>query len=229
MSRPFDRDRRGVVLGKGPGPSCSKSLPRPRPRRGHDLRRGAGRRHQLRGRPPRAGPPGPVRCKTCWKRSCPHCWATGPTIPVIHAHGLSTRTCDADESRAIQAVCGGRRLTGAGGGREGPFWQPRGRRRDGGTRCQPARPSSRPPFPSSTTSRPTPSVRWRWSVTVPCRRATALSISASPRKARPQPYWCGGPATEPCYLRLPSPIGRPHAGALLLQPRRSGSHPQCDR
>ena len=35
--------------------------------------------------------------------------ASAEDLGHIHAHGLSTRTCDADESRAIQAVCGGRR------------------------------------------------------------------------------------------------------------------------
>ena len=88
---------------KGRGPSCSKSLPRPRP---------AGPRSTARCWPP-PPVPWPARdwwpiaarpCRTCSRRCCNGAGAEPDDVGHLHAHGLSTRTCDAEEAQAIHEV-----------------------------------------------------------------------------------------------------------------------------
>ncbi len=108
MSRPFDRDRRGAVLGEGAGAIVLEELTAAQARGatiyGEVLAAAtscvAGR-HVLAHRD---------RALQNVLEVVLHTAGTSPDdVGHIHAHGLSTRTCDADESRAIQAVCGVRR------------------------------------------------------------------------------------------------------------------------
>ncbi len=108
MSRPFDRDRRGMVLGEGAGAIVLEELAAAQARGatiyGEVLAAAtscvADRR--LLARRDRA-------LQNVFEAVL-HAAGAGPEdIGHVHAHGLSTRTCDADEARAIQAVCGARR------------------------------------------------------------------------------------------------------------------------
>ncbi len=107
-SRPFDRDRRGVVLGEGAGAIVLEELMAAQARGatiyGEVIAAATScvaDRHLLarRGR----------ALENVLKAVLRAAGAGAEDLGHIHAHGLSTRTCDAEESRAIQAVCGGRR------------------------------------------------------------------------------------------------------------------------
>jgi 3-oxoacyl-[acyl-carrier-protein] synthase II len=106
-SRPFDRHRTGMVLGEGAGAVVLEEL-------AHAQARGAAiygellaaasssvAGHRLLARRDQA--------IVNVFRSLLHGADTRPEeVGHLHAHGLSTRTCDIDESRAIQEVFGGR-------------------------------------------------------------------------------------------------------------------------
>jgi 3-oxoacyl-[acyl-carrier-protein] synthase II len=108
MSRPFDRDRRGVVLGEGAGAIMLEELAAAQARGatiyGEVVAAATScvaDRHLL-ARRDRA-------LQNVFEAILRTAGVSAGDIGHVHAHGLSTRTCDADESRAIQAVCGGHR------------------------------------------------------------------------------------------------------------------------
>ena len=93
---------------------------------------------------PAASRPSPTCCRPC----CARAGATPDEIGHMHAHGLSTRTCDAEEARAIHGVFGGR-AGRAGRGRQELFRQLGGRRRHGRVDRQPAGLAARPALPDA--------------------------------------------------------------------------------
>jgi 3-oxoacyl-[acyl-carrier-protein] synthase II len=108
MSRPFDRDRRGMVLGEGAGAIVLEELAAARARGatiyGEVVAAATScvaDRHVL-ARRDRA-------LQNVLEAVLHTAGVAAEELGHVHAHGLSTRTCDADESRAIQAVCGARR------------------------------------------------------------------------------------------------------------------------
>ena len=108
VSRPFDRDRTGMVLGEGAGAVMLEEL-------GQAQARGAtiygevlaAASSSVVARKPRR-PPRPGHHQRAAGRA-----AGRPAAPEqvghLHAHGLSTRSCDVEEARAIHEVFGGRR------------------------------------------------------------------------------------------------------------------------
>jgi 3-oxoacyl-[acyl-carrier-protein] synthase II len=106
-SRPFDRDRRGAVLGEGAGAIVIEELSAA----------------QARGATIYGEVVGSATSSAADRRLVAHrdramanvlratlrgAGANADEVGHLHAHGLSTRTCDADEARAIQEVFGGR-------------------------------------------------------------------------------------------------------------------------
>ena len=130
LSRPFDLHRSGMVLGRGGRGGDAGRIGRgPGPRR-DDLRRGGRRSDQLGrrraiGRPARAGHHQCVAGRAASGRT-PSRTRSGH----LHAHGLSTRSCDVEEARAIQASLAAG-PPAAGRGRQELLRQPGGRRRHG--------------------------------------------------------------------------------------------------
>jgi 3-oxoacyl-[acyl-carrier-protein] synthase II len=107
VSRPFDRDRTGMVLGEGAGAIMLEELAHAQARGatiyGEVLaassRASAGRKLVARRDQAMAGVLRALLAKA----------KIGPdAVGHLHAHGLSTRTCDIDEARAIDAVFAGR-------------------------------------------------------------------------------------------------------------------------
>lgn len=106
-SRPFDRDRCGMVLGEGAGAVVLEEL-------AHAQARGAA----LHGEVVAAASSSAAgrhliahrdRALENVLRSLLSAAGLRPDdVGHVHAHGLSTRTCDVDEARAIRAVFGGR-------------------------------------------------------------------------------------------------------------------------
>jgi 3-oxoacyl-[acyl-carrier-protein] synthase II len=107
ISRPFDRDRSGVVLGEGAGAivleELSSALARGATIYGEVLsaattcaadRRLVARRDKA--------------LRTVLQLVLQSAGMDAGEVGHIHAHGLSTRTCDADEAGAISDVCGSR-------------------------------------------------------------------------------------------------------------------------
>ena len=81
-------------------------------------------------------------------------------IDHLHAHGLSTRSCDAEEAQAIAEVFGRHAADAAGRGGQELLRQSRRRQRHGGIDRQSHGNAGRHALPArSTTRRPTPSVR----------------------------------------------------------------------
>ncbi|MCE5267255.1 MAG: beta-ketoacyl-[acyl-carrier-protein] synthase family protein [Planctomycetaceae bacterium] len=107
MSRPFDRSRCGEVLGEGAGAIVLEEL-------SAALARGA----TIYGEVVGAATSCVADCHLLARRdralqnvfqAALNAAKTKPDqVGHVHAHGLSTRTCDVDESRAIQAICGDR-------------------------------------------------------------------------------------------------------------------------
>jgi 3-oxoacyl-[acyl-carrier-protein] synthase II len=106
-SRPFDRDRTGMVLGEGAGTVVLEEL--------HFAEsRGATVYAEVRGGGSSsvAGPDLVARrdraMTNALAAALDHAGLTPDQIGAVHAHGLSTRTSDAEEARAIDAVFGQR-------------------------------------------------------------------------------------------------------------------------
>ncbi len=100
-SRPFDRDRRGMVLGEGArGHRARRAGARPGPRR-HDLRRGAGAATSSVAGRQAGGPARPGDANVLQAVLARRPGHRADDVGHLHAHGLSTRTCDAEEARAI--------------------------------------------------------------------------------------------------------------------------------
>jgi 3-oxoacyl-[acyl-carrier-protein] synthase II len=107
-SRPFDRDRRGVVLGEGAGAIVLEELATAQAR-------GAAIYGEVLG----AATSSVVGPRMLAQRSramqnvlqavLRSAEASPDDVGHLHAHGLSTRTCDAEEAGAIQAVFSARR------------------------------------------------------------------------------------------------------------------------
>ena len=99
-SRPFDRDRRGVVLGEGAGAVVLEELSTAQAR-GATITAKSSLRPPVRS--PAAGwsPSAIGRWLTFCTRFC-NAGANQNDVGHLHAHGLSTRSSDADEARAIQ-------------------------------------------------------------------------------------------------------------------------------
>ena len=107
VSRPFDRDRSGMVLGEGAGAIIIEEL-------AHARARGATITARL--SPPLRGPPPclgrlPV-AKLAMANVLRALWHDSGLPPDeidhFHAHGLSTRSCDVEEAQAIMEVFGQR-------------------------------------------------------------------------------------------------------------------------
>jgi 3-oxoacyl-[acyl-carrier-protein] synthase II len=106
-SRPFDRDRRGMVLGEGAGAVVLEELAAAQARGamiygevvGAATSSVAGRR--LIAQRDRA-------MANVLLATLRNTGADPGDVGHLHAHGLSTRTCDVDEARAVQEVFGGR-------------------------------------------------------------------------------------------------------------------------
>ncbi|MEN6459022.1 MAG: beta-ketoacyl-[acyl-carrier-protein] synthase family protein [Thermoguttaceae bacterium] len=105
--RPFDRDRRGMVLGEGAGAIVVEELSTAKARGATIYGEVVGAanscvadRHLL-ARRDRA-------LQNAMEAALHHAGARADEIGHVHAHGLSTRSCDVDESRAIRAVFGSR-------------------------------------------------------------------------------------------------------------------------
>ena len=107
VSRPFDRDRTGMVLGEGAGAVMLEEL-------GQAQARGA----TIYGEVLAAASSSVVARKLIARRQqaitnvLRAVLAAGQATPEqvghLHAHGLSTRSCDVEEARAIHGVFGGR-------------------------------------------------------------------------------------------------------------------------
>ena len=109
-SRPFDLNRSGMVLGEGAGAIVLEELGTAAGPRRHDLRRSDRQRQLVGGATAEWRRPAP----TCaWPTSCgrfPRRGMRPDDVGHLHAHGLSTRSCDAEEAAAIRDVFGrGRR------------------------------------------------------------------------------------------------------------------------
>ena len=106
-SRPFDRDRRGTVLGEGAGAVILEELESAKAR-------GVTIYAEVLGGSTSsvAGPHLVAHRDEALKNAMVSLLRSAQTTPdqvgFVHAHGLSTRTGDADEARAIQQVFGGR-------------------------------------------------------------------------------------------------------------------------
>jgi 3-oxoacyl-[acyl-carrier-protein] synthase II len=106
-SRPFDRDRTGMVLGEGSGAVILEELE-------HARARGA----RIYGEVVGAGSSSvsdrnlvarrDVALTNAMRSALSDAGATPEKVGHIQAHGLGTRTCDADEARAIGEVFGAR-------------------------------------------------------------------------------------------------------------------------
>jgi 3-oxoacyl-[acyl-carrier-protein] synthase II len=107
-SRPFDRDRRGMVLGEGAGAIVLEELSKAQARGatiygevlGAATSSVAGRRL--------------VACRgqamqNVLRATLQGAGANPDDVGHLHAHGLSTRTCDIEEAQAIQAVFAARK------------------------------------------------------------------------------------------------------------------------
>ncbi|MEN6452341.1 MAG: beta-ketoacyl synthase N-terminal-like domain-containing protein [Thermoguttaceae bacterium] len=107
MSRPFDRDRNGMVLGEGAGAIVIEELQAAQKRGatilGEVLAAATScvAERRLLARRDRA-------LQNVLEAVLRSADVSPGSVGHVHAHGLSTRTCDADESRAIQAVFGKR-------------------------------------------------------------------------------------------------------------------------
>ncbi len=106
-SRPFDRDRSGMVLGEGAGAVVVEEL-------GRAQARGAKIYGEVVASSSSsvAGKNLVAQRDRALENSLRAVLGAGEMGPEeighVHAHGLSTRTCDVEEARAIQAVFGGR-------------------------------------------------------------------------------------------------------------------------
>lgn len=106
-SRPFDRDRTGMVLGEGAGTIVLEELSAAQARGADILGEVVGSASSC-----AAGPRLLARRDQAMLNSLRavlrSAGAEAAEIGHLHAHGLSTRSCDAEEARAIAAVFGGR-------------------------------------------------------------------------------------------------------------------------
>lgn len=106
-SRPFDRDRRGMVLGEGAGSIVIEEL-------GAAHARGATIYGELLSSStsaavgPRLVAHRDVAMQNVLAAVLQYADMKPEDVGHLHAHGLSTRTCDIDEARAIQKVFGSR-------------------------------------------------------------------------------------------------------------------------
>ncbi len=107
VSRPFDLQRQGMVLGEGAGVVILEELESARARGATiyaEVLGGAssaatdGRRQARRD----------VAMKNVLTAVLERSGVSADAVGHVHAHGLSSRTCDVEESRAINAVFGGR-------------------------------------------------------------------------------------------------------------------------
>ena len=106
-SRPFDRDRRGVVLGEGAGAVVLEELASAQARgatiHGEVI---AAATSSVVGR--RLAAHRDAAIENVLRAVLRASGAGVDEIGHLHAHGLSTRSCDAEEAGAIHAVFGGR-------------------------------------------------------------------------------------------------------------------------
>jgi 3-oxoacyl-[acyl-carrier-protein] synthase II len=106
-SRPFDKNRMGMVLGEGAGAVVIEDLQTAEAR-------GAAVYAELLGGASSSsvGPNLVARrdqaMKNALASALKHCGVTPEQVGFLNAHGLATRTCDVEEARAIQSVFGGR-------------------------------------------------------------------------------------------------------------------------
>jgi 3-oxoacyl-[acyl-carrier-protein] synthase II len=108
LSRPFDLDRRGAVMGEGAAAIVLEELDYARSRGAKILGEVIGY-----GSTAVANPRGVADLKTAFINTLSKCLQTSGLVPDevghVHAHGLSTRRCDVDEAQAIAAVFASRR------------------------------------------------------------------------------------------------------------------------
>lgn len=106
LCRPFDLHRQGLVLGEGAGAVVLEALERAKSRGAEILGEVIGY-----GSSTRLGPDGVAERGVAIENALRQALKTarlGPhQIGHIHAHGVSTRSCDAEEAQAIQRVFGG--------------------------------------------------------------------------------------------------------------------------
>ena len=148
VSRPFDQKRSGMVLGEGAGAVVIEEL-------AHARARGATIYGEVMAASSRAAAAGwrVARRKLALVnvlRALLHDSGFQPDqIDHLHAHGLSTQSCDAEEAQAIVDAFGPTGPHAARGGRQKLFRQSGGRQRDGGTDCQSAGRAGRDAFPDA--------------------------------------------------------------------------------
>lgn len=108
ISRPFDRDRTGMVLGEGAGAVILEELSRAEAR-------GAGIYGELIGKASssvsdrRSGPQRERAMSNALDAVLKHAGLPPEEVGHLNAHGLSTPVGDAEEARAIQAIFAGRK------------------------------------------------------------------------------------------------------------------------
>lgn len=107
LSRPFDRDRTGMVLGEGAGVFVLEELSHAQARGARILAEVVGQ-----GSAAVAGKDGTANCEKALAIAARNAIAdarmTPNAIGHVHAHGLSTRAMDAAEARALRTVFGDR-------------------------------------------------------------------------------------------------------------------------
>ncbi len=185
ISRPFDRNRTGMVLGEGAAAVLLEELATAQAR-------GA----TIYGEVLSAASSSVVAPKLLARRQqaignvlqavLRAAGATPDEVGHLHAHGLSTRSCDVEEARGDPRRLRRPRAAHPRRRRQELFRQPRGRRRHGRADRQPAGPRSAAiSLPRSTTKLPMPTVPWPSCATAAWRRARVSSTSASRRRPRP--------------------------------------------
>jgi 3-oxoacyl-[acyl-carrier-protein] synthase II len=107
ISRPFDRDRSGMVLGEGAGAIVLEELSSAQAR-GATIYGEVVAAATTCAAGPRLLAHRDRALQNAFQSVLQSAGADANELGHVHAHGLSTRTSDADEARAIQAVCGGR-------------------------------------------------------------------------------------------------------------------------
>ena len=104
-SRPFDRDRRGMVLGEGRrGHRARRTCRGPGPRRRRSTARWSAAASSSVAAAAAGGPARSGDAKRAAGRVARRPGPSADDVGHLHAHGLSTRTCDVEEAQAIREV-----------------------------------------------------------------------------------------------------------------------------
>ena len=143
-SRPFDRDRSGMVLGEGAGAILLEELEHAQARDATIFGEVVGAASSAvvdRSLVARQD----VALANAMRAVLREADCAPENVGHIHAHGLGARQSDIDESRALAEVFGPRRCAGSRHGGQELLWQPRRGKRRGGVDRQHAGPRTRRP------------------------------------------------------------------------------------